>query len=104
MTWATTPRADADLIAGREWIEADNPQAAQRFLKTARDCFERLARYPDLGPAAHLKAREFEGVRFLVLWPPFNKWIIFYRVRDSVEILRVLYGTQDWRGAPQRFF
>jgi plasmid stabilization system protein ParE len=36
--------------------------------------------------------------------PPFNKWIVFYRVGKWVEIIRVLYGTQDWRGKPQRFF
>jgi len=102
--WGTTPAADADLIRGREWIEADNPAAAQRLLTTARECFERLAEFPETGPLARIKGPEFEGIRFLVLSPPFNKWIVFYRVREMVEIVRVLYGVQDWRGDPERFF
>jgi plasmid stabilization system protein ParE len=104
MNWGTTPEADADLIRGRKWIEADHPEAAQRFLATARECFDRLGQLPELGPLARLKGEEFKGLRFLVLDPPFNKWIVFYRVRRIVEILRVLYGTQDWRGEPKRFF
>ena len=40
MKWGTTPEADADLIAARQWIESDNPEAAQRMLATARECFE----------------------------------------------------------------
>ena len=78
--------------------------AAKRFLVTARECFDRLAQFPELGPLARLGGREFAGVRFMVLLPPFNKWIVFYRVGKRVEIIRVVYGTQDWRGEPQRFF
>ena len=47
MMWGTTPEADADLIRGREWIEPDNPEAAQQFLQTARDCFCRLGQFPE---------------------------------------------------------
>lgn len=104
MKWGTTPEADADLIAARQWIESDNPEAAQRMLATARECFELLGQFPEAGPLARLKESEFEGMRFFVLSPPFNKWIVFYRVGKIVEIVRVLYGTQDWRGDPDRFF
>ena len=104
MMWGTRPEADADLIRGREWIEADNPKAAQEFLRTARECFDRLAQFPELGVEAKLKGRAFATVRFLVLDPPFNRWIVFYRVTNLVEIIRVLYGTQNWRKEPKRFF
>ena len=104
MTWGTTPQADADLICGREWIEQDNPEAAQKFLSTARDCFERLGQFPELGPLARLKGQEFQGMRFYLLTPPFNKWIVFYRVKAIVEVVRVLYGAQNWRREPNRFF
>jgi plasmid stabilization system protein ParE len=86
------------------WIEEDNPDAAQRFLQTAREAFDRLGDFPETGPLARLRGKEFHGLRFLVLHPPFNKWIVFYRVGKMVEIIRVLYGTQDWRGEPDRFF
>jgi plasmid stabilization system protein ParE len=97
MNWGTTPEADEDLIRGREWIEADNPEAAQRFLAAARECFEHLCDHPESGPLARLKDKEIEGIRFMVIAPPFNRWVVFYRVR-------VLYGTQNWRGEPRRFF
>jgi len=104
MTWETRPAADEDLIRGRKWIEKDNPEAAQQFLKGARECFDRLGQFPELGVLARLKGKEFAGVRFCVLDPPFNKWLAFYRVTKSVEIIRVLYGTQNWRETPERFF
>ncbi len=45
MTWETRPAADEDLIRGRKWIEKDNPEAAQQFLKGARECFDRLGQF-----------------------------------------------------------
>ena len=104
MTWGTTPEADADLIRGREWIEQDHPEAAQQFLQTAKECFDRIGQFPELQPLARLKGKEFAGIRFCVLDPPFNKWLTFYRVTESVEIVRVLYGVQNWRQKPKRFF
>ena len=104
MTWGTTPEADADLIRGREWIEKDNPEAAQQFLRTASECFERLGQFPESEMLAQLKGKELEDVRFCVLSPPFNKWLAFYRVTETIEIIRVLYGTQNWRETPKRFF
>lgn len=104
MIWGTRPAADADLIRGRVWIEQDNPEAAQQFLQTAKGCFDRLGQFPELGPLARLKGKEFAGIRFCVLDPPFNKWLAFYRVTEIVEIIRVLYGVQNWRRTPKRFF
>jgi plasmid stabilization system protein ParE len=104
MTWATTPAADADLIHGREWIEADNQDAAQEFLRTARQCFDRLGQFPQMGAEVKIKEPAFKNIRFMVLAPPFNRWIVFYRVGRRVEITRVLYGTMNWRQEPERFF
>jgi toxin ParE1/3/4 len=103
--YRTTPKADADLIEGARWIHADNPQAARRFLDAAFDAFDRLAQFPESGPLARFKNRRLVGVRFCVVSPPFNRWLIFYQLRGGeVEILRVLYGTQNWRGNPNTFF
>lgn len=101
----TTPRADEDLINGARWIRADNPQAARRFLDAAFDAFDRLAEFPESGPLARFKNRKLAAVRFCVLPPPFNRWLIFYQlVAGEVEILRVVYGMQNWRGNPDTFF
>ena len=101
----TLPKADDDLIAGARWIRADNPQAARRFLDAAFDTFDRLADFPESGPLARFKSRRLAGIRFCVLPPPFNRWVIFYRIENrEVEIIRVIYGTQNWRGNPASFF
>lgn len=101
----TRPKADADLVDGARWIRADNPQAARRFLNAAFDAFQRLGDFPESGPLARFKSRRLAGVRFGVLPPPFNRWLIFYRIENrEVEILRVIYGIQNWRGNPASFF
>ena len=104
MNWGTTPAADSDLIRGREWIEAENAEAAQSFLAAARQCFDRLGRFPEMGADANIKGRPFRAIRFMVLSPPYNRWVVFYRVTQRVEIIRVIYGTQNWRQEPDRFF
>ena len=99
------PKADEDLIEGARWIRADNPQAARRFLDAGFAAFDRLAEFPESGPLARFKNRRLAGVRFCVLPPPFNRWLIFYLIRnDGIEIIRVVYGTQNWRGNPASFF
>ncbi|HMP81115.1 MAG TPA: type II toxin-antitoxin system RelE/ParE family toxin [Verrucomicrobiota bacterium] len=99
------PKADEDLIEGARWIRADNPQAARRFLGAAFEAFDRLAEFPESGPMARLKNRRLANIRFCVLPPPFNRWVIFYRIiGGEVEINRLIYGTQNWRGKPGSFF
>lgn len=103
--YRTTPKADGDLVAGAHWILADNPDAARRFLDAAFAAFDRLAQFPESGPLARLKQRRLAGIRFSVMPPPFNRWLIFYRTPGSeIEILRVIYGTQNWRDNPASFF
>jgi len=101
----TLPKAEEDLIEGARWIYADSPQAARRFLDAAFQSFDRLTDFPEIGPQARFKNRRLAGIRFSVLPPPFNRWLIFYRIhRGKVEILRVVYGTQNWRGNPDAYF
>ena len=76
-----------------------------RFLEVAFDAFARLTQFPESGPLARFKNRKLAGIRFSVLPPPFNRWLIFYQLRSGeIEIIRVIYGTQNWREAPGAFF
>ena len=75
--YRTTPRAEEDLVEGARWIRADSPQAARRFLNAAFDAFDRLVEFPESGPVTRLKNRRLTGVRFCVLPPPFNRWLMF---------------------------
>ncbi len=106
MNWTASPETDDDLIKARDYIQADNDRAAKDFLDTAFAAFERLGQFPELGMRARLESKLLKSVRFLVLPPPFNRWLVFYEPARSggVYIRRVLCGHLDWRGEPQRFF
>jgi plasmid stabilization system protein ParE len=105
MTWHASPETDEDLITARDFIAADNEQSARDFLDAAFEAFDRLAQFPEIGPLARFKHRGLKGVRFFVLPPPFNRWLIFYKPADKrLEIMRVLYGNVNWRQEPERFF
>ena len=105
MIWRASPETDEDLIAARDFIAADNERAALDFLDAAFEAFDRLAQFPEMGPLARFKKRALKGVRFFVIAPPFNRWLIFYQPTSrGVEIKRVLYGNVNWRQEPERFF
>ena len=105
MSWQASPESDEDLIAARDFIAADNEESARDFLDAAFEAFDRLAQFPEIGPLARFKHRALKGVRFFVLAPPFNRWLIFYKPTGrGVEIRRVLYGNVNWRQEPERFF
>jgi plasmid stabilization system protein ParE len=105
MNWRATPQTDEDLIAARDFIAADNEAAARDFLDTAVEAFERLAEFPEMGLPVRLKHASLKAVRFFVLSPPFNRWLIFYQPQgQGVEIKRVLYGNVNWRQEHARFF
>ena len=105
MNWRASPETDEDLIAARDFIAADNEQSARDFLDAVFETFERLAQFPQMGPPARFKHPALRRMRFFVLAPPFNRWLIFYKTSGQcVEIQRVLYGNVNWRQEPERFF
>lgn len=79
--------ADRDLAEIGEWIAADNPRAAARTidrLLTACEALSHLAlRYPVVRGGA-LRKR------------PMDDYVIFYRVTDQVEVIRILHSARDW--------
>ena len=97
-----SPETDDDLIAARDHIRADNDRAARRFLDTAFDACARVPQFPELGMKARLRPSALKAVRFLVLPPPFNRWLIFYEPLPTggVYVRRVWYGTMNWRDEP----
>jgi plasmid stabilization system protein ParE len=105
MNWRASPETDGDLIAARDFIAADNEQSARDFLDAVFEAFDRLGQFPEMGPLARFKHRALKRVRFFVLAPPFNRWLVFYKVAGrSVEIQRVHYGNVNWRQEPERLF
>ena len=99
--YVAKPEVDEDLKRHADWIELDNPDAAFRFLDSVFRSFDFLARFPEAGPRARFKQERLKDVRFWVLPPPFNRWLVFYRVEgDLVTIIRVLHSSQNWRDEP----
>ncbi|CAN5394215.1 type II toxin-antitoxin system RelE/ParE family toxin [soil metagenome] len=82
-----TRPADQDLAEIGAWIEGDSPRAASRTLNALVDASIKLGsfplRYPEI-PGLHLRKR------------PFGQYLIFYRVTDQVEIIRILHSARDW--------
>ena len=105
MSWTASPQVDADLIDSREFIAADNPRAAIAFLDVAFDTFDAIAKFPQMGTTVRHKNPRIKPLRFVVLPHPFNRWLVFYQPRPKgAAIVRVLYGTVNWRQEPDRFF
>jgi addiction module RelE/StbE family toxin len=86
--WSVFAQADRDAIF--DYIEADSPQAAITVDDRIRVQVEGLVRFPESGRPGRV-----EGTRELVI--DRTPYIAAYRVAsDTVRILRVLHGAQQW--------
>jgi toxin ParE1/3/4 len=85
-----SPEAAADFAAIVDYIQKQNPSAAERVARTIYDGVISLARFPRQGRIGRER-----DTRELIFSPlPF---IVVYRVKDdAVEIVRVLHGSQKW--------
>ena len=83
-------QAVEDLKALRTYIARDNPSAAADIARRIRDAVKILGDYPAAGRAGRVpNTRELDVAG--------TAYILPYRVRaESVEILRVLHGAQQW--------
>ena len=93
-----SPRALTDLLEIHDYIDDDNPKAADRFLDAAEECFKLITRMPGIGrrwlpirPAlAHVT-----DIRVYPI-PRFRKYQVFYRpTGEGVLVIRVLHGARD---------
>ena len=87
--------AEDDLFEATVSIQRNNPAAAQRFVQEARDTFERLADYPEMGRRYQTTHPRLQELR---IWRVrgFENYLIFYRIsEETLFIERVLYGTRD---------
>ena len=86
-------RNDLDEVWSYIAYELQNVSAAERTVDRIMDAIDRLADYPEIGPALTSIAdvRE-DDYRFLVT----GSYITLYRVSgDDVYVDRVLYGRRD---------
>jgi addiction module RelE/StbE family toxin len=88
LEWSVFALADRNAIF--DYIEADSPRAAIAVDDRIRTRVEGLALFPEMGRPGRI-----EGTRELVIHR--TPYIAAYRiVGDTVRILRVLHGAQQW--------
>ena len=85
----TTPAAN-DLYSIVQRIQRDNPTAAAVVAKTLYDGCDHLRDFPRRGRSGRI-----QGTRELVF--PGLPYIVVYKVHDqTVEVVRIYHGAQDW--------
>ncbi|HYD70919.1 type II toxin-antitoxin system RelE/ParE family toxin [Azospirillum sp.] len=86
-----TGPARRDFLGICDWIDARNPQAAERVGRRILDVADRLAALPGMGRTGRV-----EGTREFAV--PGLPYVIVYANDDgeSVVILRVLHGAMRW--------
>ena len=82
-------QARADLIEIWLHIAGESQSVADRCLETIEASCDRLAMFPELGPARPDIASD---ARMLVV----ERWLALYRIeQDKVQIVRVVDGARD---------
>ena len=85
--WTTDAADDLERIC--DYIAEDRPGSAQRVAKVIVDGISGLSAFPNRGRPGRVA-----GTRELVFAPlPF---IAVYEVHDTVQVLRILHGAQQW--------
>jgi toxin ParE1/3/4 len=86
-----TETAIADLVTIGRYIKADNPKPAETFVAELEFRCHQLGTMPKA--FALVPKHETSGVRRR----PYRDYLTFYRVvADTVEVLHVLHGAQDY--------
>jgi plasmid stabilization system protein ParE len=89
-SYILAPEALQDLQELRDYIAAENLDAADRVIDTLFAAFERLAAMPDLG-----HRREDLTDRPLRFWTV-DAYLVIYRAeRTPIEIVAVTHGGRD---------
>ena len=72
-----------------------DPELARKFSEAYQCAVEALLAHPFLGPCTpHAPSKE--RIRFWLLPRPFQRYLVFYKVRSgTLEIVRVLHGMRD---------
>ena len=86
-----TETAITDLVAIGRHIKTDNPQRTEIFVAELESRCHQLGTMPKA--FALVPRHERSGVRRR----PYGAYLIFYRiVADTIEVLHVLHGAQDY--------
>ena len=86
-----TPTSRKDYRAVWDYIAQDDPDAADRVLRSFDEAVQMLCDHPHGGPSRpelRPRLRSF----------PVGSYVLFYRpIRGGIELVRVLHGARDMR-------
>lgn len=85
------PEADRDLLELSTYIATDRPRAAKNWANRVDEVFVRLSEYPGLGRERPDLGEDLRS------FPIMSGVIIYRRLSDGVEIVRVLHESRDLR-------
>jgi toxin ParE1/3/4 len=85
--------AQADLHQIFDYIQADNPSAAQKFINQIDASISRLASFPLSGKMLRDESLQAKGYRVLTV----EDYLAFYKVTGrKVTVLRVIQGRRNY--------
>lgn len=85
-----TPVAEQDLEAIGDWIAEDSPRGAVAFIERLNRACDSLGALPLAFPI------DPELVDLALRKRVVGPYLIFYRVTEEVEIVRVIHGARDY--------
>lgn len=89
------PEAKNDIKHHYRYIFDRNEDAANCFLSSSKETFQRLALTPGIGTLRKYNNPELDGLRFVSI-SGFQNYLAFYLTNsNSVQVVCVLHGAQD---------
>ena len=87
----------ADVERHFEWYAVNaNWEIADRYLAAVEATCQLLAQHPLLGPVAGFSHPRLRDWRFIVVFRPFQKHILFYEIAGADVLLRrAMHGRRD---------
>ncbi len=90
-----TPQANLDIDENFTYIAQENTDAALQFFDAVRETLAQLAKMPGMGSRYSSNNPRLQGLRKWAV-KRFKNYLIFYFERDeTIDVVRILYATQD---------
>ena len=90
-----TSAAEADIAEAINYLLANNPDAASRFVSELKSLTRRLRQFPELYPFQRRSSKpEWRQVRMAVL--PHFGLLVFYTYEENIVVIRrVIHGARN---------
>lgn len=89
--WLLSARRQLEEIL--EYISADSPQAAERYVDELFDRANEMLEFPEIGTVYNVSGKKI--VRKLVL--DSHKFILYRKTEDAILILNLRDARTDWK-------